>query len=140
MSLLHRAVTSPVPLVSSSRRSSSLSSSSSGLLLLGLQDLEVGVAGEEEVGEEEEEEEAGEGESGSLEYQKTLMEEEKEGMSALQCQNPPPERRNRPSHWPGRRCPSHASQQLIGREQRGKAVGVVADRSVTEGMGDHVEG
>lgn len=95
------------------------------------------MAGEEEVGEEEEEAEAAEGESGSPDYQKTLMEEEKEGMSAPQRQNPLPGRNPHPSHWPGRRCPSHASRELIGGEQREK---VVVDKAVTEGMGGHVEG
>lgn len=88
------------------------------------------MAGEEEVGEEEEEAEAAEGESGSPDYQKTLMEEEKR-------QNPLPGRNPHPSHWPGRRCPSHASRELIGGEQREK---VVVDKAVTEGMGGHVEG
>lgn len=135
-------MTLPDPLVSSSKRNSSPSSSSSGLLQ-GLLALEAGVAweaeGEGEQEEEEEEEEEVPVLSGCPRYQKILMEYEEE-TSAWRQPHPPPGGRNPPSHWPGRCCPSHASPRPIEWEQRGEVEGLVADRLVTELMGDHGEG
>lgn len=98
---------------------------------------------EEEEEEEEVEEEEGEPVSSDCpQYQKIPMEdeEEREEMSARRRPRHPPGGRKPPSHWPGRRCPSHASPRPIGREQRGKAEGLVEDGSVTELTGDHDDG
>lgn len=99
----------------------------------------MGEEEEEEVAEEEEE--GVEGEVVVLScwcrYQKILMEGEEE---TLPWPRPPPGGRNSPSHWPGRRYPSHASPQPIGQEQRWEAEGLVADRLVTGLTGDHGDG